>query len=163
MSRQLVELESILRQLIDEHRRLLKQMDAQQTAMRSFNLAELDQLANQQEGSRLRIAALETRRRNTAGQIARGLNIAGDLSLTKLAQFYPQRMHELMRLRDELKEVIAQITARTHVAGRLAGAVLGHLNTAVRLLAGAVEQAGLYTRQGVPRVSSRIGVMEAVG
>jgi hypothetical protein len=37
------------------------------------------------------------------------------------------------------------------------------LNTVVRLLAGAVEKAGLYTKHGVPQVSSRIGVMEAVG
>jgi hypothetical protein len=45
----------------------------------------------------------------------------------------------------------------------LAGAVLGHLNTVVRLIAGAVEQAGVYTKQGVPQVSARIGVIEAVG
>ena len=49
------------------------------------------------------------------------------------------------------------------MAGRLASAVLGHLNTVVRLLAGAVEKAGLYTKQGIPQVSARIGVMEAVG
>jgi hypothetical protein len=163
MSRQIDELESILRQLIEEHRKLLKHMDAQQAAMRSFDLAGLDQITNVQESSRLRIATLETRRRTLTTQVARGLNIAGELSLTKLAQLHPQRMRELMRLRDELKEVIGQISTRTHVAGRLAGAVLGHLNTAVRLLAGAVEQAGLYTKQGIPRVSARIGMMEAVG
>ena len=56
-----------------------------------------------------------------------------------------------------------QISNRVTVAGRLAGALLGHLNTAVRLIAGAVEQAGLYTRDGSPKVSGRIGVMEAVG
>jgi len=163
MSRQLVELESILQQLIDEHRKLLKHLDNQQAAMRAFNLAGLDQMANLQEGSRLRIATLETRRRLLVGQMARGLNIAGELSLTKLAQLHPQRTRELLRMRDELKEAIGRISTRTHVAGRLAGAVLGHLNTAVRLLAGAVEQAGLYTKQGIPRVSARIGVMEAVG
>jgi len=32
----------------------------------------------------------------------------------------------------------------------------------VRLLAGSVEQAGLYTKHGVPKVSARIGMMEAV-
>ena len=60
MSRQLDDLESILRQLIEEHRKLLKHMDAQQAAMRSFDLSGLDQLTNLQEGSRLRIATLET-------------------------------------------------------------------------------------------------------
>jgi hypothetical protein len=33
----------------------------------------------------------------------------------------------------------------------------------VRLLAGAAQRAGLYTRRGIPRVGSRIGVMDAVG
>ena len=41
--------------------------------------------------------------------------------------------------------------------------MLGHLNTVVRLLAGAVERAGVYTKDGIPRVASRIGIMEAVG
>jgi hypothetical protein len=69
----------------------------------------------------------------------------------------------LLKLRAELKDVINRVQARTHVAGKLASAVVGHLNTVVRLLAGAVEKAGLYTKQGIPQVSSRIGVMEAVG
>ncbi|MCC6424084.1 MAG: flagellar export chaperone FlgN [Phycisphaerales bacterium] len=163
MSRQLDDLESILRQLIEEHRKLLAHMEAQQAAMRSFDLTSLDRITNLQESSRLRIATLETRRRTAVAQVARGLNIAGELSLTRVAQLHPQRMRELMRLRDELKEVIGRISSRNHVAGRLAGSVLGHLNTAVRLLAGAVEQAGLYTKQGVPHVSARIGMMEAVG
>ena len=69
----------------------------------------------------------------------------------------------LLKLRDELKKTIEQIQTRTHIAGRFAGAVLGHLNTVVRLIAGAVERAGIYTKNGVPQVSNRIGVMEAVG
>jgi hypothetical protein len=41
--------------------------------------------------------------------------------------------------------------------------VLGHLNVAVRALSGAVQQAGVYTKTGLPKVSGRIGAMEAVG
>ena len=37
-----------------------------------------------------------------------------------------------------------------------------YVQLAKRLLAGAVERAGVYTKDGVPRVSSRIGIMEAV-
>jgi hypothetical protein len=68
-----------------------------------------------------------------------------------------------MKLRDELKAAIQSVQKRSNIAGKVASAVLGHLNTVVRLLAGAVEKAGLYTKQGIPQVSSRIGVMEAVG
>jgi len=90
-----------------------------------------------------------------------GHEASGDASAHPELQ--PASRNSLLKLRDELRDLAARITARTHVAGRLAGAVLGHLNTVVRLLAGAVEKTGVYTKQGVPRVSSRIGVMEAVG
>jgi hypothetical protein len=83
--------------------------------------------------------------------------------LTKLADLYPQRRQSLFKLRDELRGVASTISNRTKVSSRLAGAVLGHLNTVVRLLAGAVERAGVYTKAGVPRVANRIGIMEAVG
>jgi hypothetical protein len=164
MSRLLPELENLLRLLVAEHRRLLAHLDAQQAAMKAFDLKALDDCRNQQEASRLRIAGLETKRRSLVLQIAKALRVdPNGLTITKVVELQPQCRTSLLSLRDELKTLAAQITARTHVAGRLAGAVLGHLNTVVRLLAGAVEKSGLYTKQGVPRVSARIGVMEAVG
>jgi hypothetical protein len=123
----------------------------------------MDTAANQQEASRLRIATLEHNRRTMVQQIARHHGIRGDITIAKLAEMFPARAAHLMSLRDELKKTIAQIQTRTHIAGKLAGAVLGHLNTVVRLIAGAVERAGIYTKSGVPQVSGRIGMMEAVG
>jgi hypothetical protein len=160
----LAELENILRLLVAEHRKLLAHVEAQQSAMRAMDLAALDVAMNQQEAARLRIATIENRRRAAVVQIARAARIdPNGLTLTKLATLYPAQGQPLLLLRDELKEVAAQIGKRTQVSGRLAGALLGHLNTVVRLLAGAVEKAGLYSKHGVPQVSSRIGVMEAVG
>ena len=83
-------------------------------------------------------------------------------TLSQIAEMFPQRKPALLKLRDDLKAAVAAVSARTHVAGRLANAVSGHLTTVVRLLAGAVERAGIYTKDGVPKVSNRIGVMEAV-
>jgi hypothetical protein len=164
MSRPLAELENILRLLVAEHRKLLTHVEAQQAAMRAMDLKALDAAMNQQEAARLRIATIENRRRGAVVQIARAARIdPTGLTLTKLAALYPPQSQPLLALRDELKEVAAAIGTRTQVSGRLAGALLGHLNTVVRLLAGAVEKAGLYSKHGVPQVSSRIGVMEAVG
>ncbi len=156
-------LESVLQQLIVEHRKLLRHVDAYQLAMRSMQLDAMDQAAKLQEGSRLRIGALETQRRATVTQLARQQRLPADVTMSRLADAFPDRRTALLALRDELKKTIQQIQTRAHVAGKLAGAVLGHLNTAVRLIAGAVERAGVYTKHGVPQVSSRIGVMEAVG
>jgi hypothetical protein len=161
--RQLSELETTLQQLITEHRKLLGFMDAQQSAMRSLDLSGMDVAVNAQEACRLRIVALETRRRAIVQLLTRGVKLDSPMTLTKLAALYPQRAAVLIKLRDELKDVATAISARTKIAGKLAGAVLGHLNTVVRLLAGVVERAGVYTKDGVPRVAERIGIMEAVG
>ena len=64
---------------------------------------------------------------------------------------------------DDLRATMNEVARRSGIAGRLANAVLGHLNTAVRLIAGAVEQAGVYSKSGSPQIPVRIGAMEAVG
>jgi hypothetical protein len=131
--------------------------------MRVLKLEGIEQATRQQETTRLRIATLETKRRGLGQQIARAMRIKEEPTVTKLAELFPARSAAIMKLRDELKGVIAEISARTNLAGRLAAAVLGHLNVGVRLIAGAVEQAGVYTKDGSPRMTKRIGVMEAVG
>jgi hypothetical protein len=164
MSRTLLDLESILQQLIVEHRKLLKHVETHQNAMKTMALDAMDQAANLQEASRLRIATLENQRRALVVQLANQQKLqVEDLTISRLALCFPQRGQSLLSLRDELKKTIVQIQQRTHIAGKLAGAVLGHLNTVVRLISGAVERAGIYTKNGVPQVSSRIGMMEAVG
>lgn len=163
MSRQLCELEAILQQLVVEHRRMLEHVERHESAMKAFDLKGMDDVGQLQESSRLRIAMLEQRRRNLVVQMTRAMNVRGDVTVRRLAELFPARADALLKLRAELKSVVEQVRARTHVTGKLAAAVLGHLNTVVRLVAGVVEKAGLYTKNGVPQVSSRIGMMEAVG
>jgi chromosome segregation ATPase len=163
MSRQLAELDTLLQQLIAEHEKLLRQLEAQHAAMKKLDVRGLEEACDQQQATRMRITSLESRRRLVTTQLATALRIPSPATLTRLAQAMPQARGRLLELRGRLKTLMTQISTRSYVAGRLAGAVLGHLNTAVRLLSGAVEQAGLYTKQGVPQVSRRIGVMEAVG
>ena len=163
MLRQLAELETLLQQLITEHRKLLTHMDAQQAAMRAFDLNAMDAAVNAQESCRRRIITLETKRRGVVQILTRGVKVDAPVTITKIAALFPQKRDSLMKLGNELKSVATTIASRTKVAGKLAGAVLGHLNSVVRLLAGAVEKAGVYTKDGIPRVTNRIGIMEAVG
>src|SRR5699024_9243792 len=116
-----------------------------------------------QESTRLRIATLDVKRRNLAIQIGKLIRLPGEPTLAQLSQAFPARAVPLRHLRDELRTLVLAIQSRTTVGARLAGAVLGHLNTAVRLIAGAVQQAGVYTRNGTPKVAARIGAIEAVG
>jgi len=163
MSRQISELEAVLRQLIQEHTRLLSHATTYGTAMQAFDLRGMDDAGREQEASRLRITMLEQRRRAIVQQIGKAMGISGELTIARVAGMNPEHAMILLELRKQLKEVVEQVAARTKISGKVAGAVLGHLNTVVRLLAGAVERAGLYTKNGVPQVSGRIGGMEAVG
>jgi hypothetical protein len=157
------ELENLLAQLITEHEKLLRLMETQQAAMKKLDFKSIEETSAQADAARLRIVNLENRRRAAARQLALTLRIAGEPTLTKIADAIPESKTQLLNLRQKLKSLVTAISNRATVAGRLAGAVLGHLNTVVRLLAGAVEQAGLYTKNGSPKMSTRIGVMEAVG
>lgn len=161
--RQLGDLEIILQQLVTEHERLLRQLDDQQSAMKTLDLKSLEGISKLQEATRLRIATLETRRRTTVSQLSIALKIQGPATLAKVAEGSGPHQSRLIALRDQLKALMEQIATRSHIASRLAGAVLGHLNTMVRLLAGAVEQPGVYTKHGTAQVSGRIGVLEAIG
>ncbi len=163
MSRHVLDLEVVLGALVGEHERLLRLFDSQQSAMRSLDLRSMETVQRDQEACRLRIAALETRRRSIALTMTRELGLGEMLTLARIAEMHPQRAADLLEARDRLKSAAGKVADRTHVVGRLATAVLGHLNTAVRLVAGAVEQAGVYTKNGTPRAPVRIGVMEAVG
>jgi hypothetical protein len=156
------ELELILAQLIDEHRALLGQMDAQHAAMKALDTARMEEAARRQEAARMRIAGLEARRRGVVGQLVRR-HAGGAVTLAHVAELYPARREALLGLREGLKAAAQEVVEKGEMAGRLAGAMVGHLNTVVGLLAGAVERSGVYTKNGAPRVAGRIGAIEAVG
>jgi hypothetical protein len=163
MSRQVSELEILLEQLIVEHQKLLVHLGKHQAAMTAFDLKVMDDQTRLEDAARMRLAAMEVKRRGLIVVIARTHRMSQMPTLPDIAALYPANAPKLLKLREELKAAIQKVQSRSHVAGRLASAVVGHLNTVMRLLAGAVEKAGLYTKQGVPQVSSRIGMMEAVG
>jgi DNA repair exonuclease SbcCD ATPase subunit len=163
MSRQVLEIEAVLQQLIDEHRKLLAQVDRQFEAVRFYKPREMQDIAVLQDATRLRVIKLESQRRLLTHQLGKLYKVEGELTITKLIEMLPARAENLKKLRTELRSLMQQIKTKTHISGRVAASVLGHLNTIVRLLAGAVERAGVYTKHGVPKVSARIGAMEAVG
>lgn len=163
MSRQVSELEILLEQLIVEHQKLLVHLGKHQAAMQAFDLKVMDDQTRLEDAARMRLAAMEVKRRALIATIARTHRMSQMPTLPDIAALYPANAPKLLKLRAELKAAVEKVQTRTHVASRLASAVVGHLNTVMRLLAGAVEKAGLYTKQGVPQVSSRIGMMEAVG
>ena len=162
MSRLVSELEAILNELIAENQKLLKHLLLQQAAMKQFDVKAMESVARYQEASRSRLVGLENKRRAIVTQLSRAQNAAHDLTIAEIAALFPTRTASLLQQRSTLKAVIQQVAGRVQIAGKLAGAVLSQLNMVVRILAGVMERAGLYTKHGVPQVAARIGVMEAV-
>jgi hypothetical protein len=163
MSRALSELEAVLRQIHAAHRKLLEQLDGQQAGMKTMNLKAMAESAAQQELLRARLMSMDAQRRALAAQLAREMRIEGEVTLSKLAKLNPAQASSLLQLRRDLRETIEAIRLRTKIGSRLAGAVLGHLNTVMRLFAAAVQKGSVYTKHGTPNLTGRIGVMETVG
>lgn len=169
MSATLDELERLLGLLVSEQRKLRASLDRQRAAMQSLDARSIEQIVSEQEGIRTRVVAIETRRRAISLQAARELRLQlapnTDPSLTQLMSVVtdPLRRGRLQVLRDELRQVLQELAASSHVAGRLAGAVLGHLNTAMRVLQSAMRDAGTYSKTGAPKMGGRLGALEAVG
>jgi hypothetical protein len=160
---ELERLADCLRELVQEHRRLLELVQKHQAAMKVVDATAIDALGQQQEQSRTRIMQWEARRRMTVTALARAAKLTGEPTLVRIAAAFPTKRPVLLKLRDELRILATEIQQRTSVAARVAQAMLGHLNTAVRLLASAVERGGTYTKQGAPKLTRRIGSIEAVG
>jgi hypothetical protein len=138
-------------------------INQQQQAMSQFDLKKMEDLVRLQDLSRRRIVSLESRRRKVIQQISRASGSRMDLKLPEIAAMFPQKGPALLKHRETLRDLIDQVGNRSRIASKLASSVVGHLNTMVRLVAGAVEKAGLYGSDGVPKMSSRVGVIEAVG
>lgn len=160
---ELERLAECLRGLVKEHRLLLDLVQKHQAAMKAIDASAIDLLTQQQEQCRTRIIQLEARRRLTVTALARVAKIGGEPTLVRIATLFPAQRPTLLKLRDELRILATEVKERTNVAGRVAQAMVGHLNTAVRLLASAVERGGTYTKQGAPKLTRRIGTIEAVG
>jgi hypothetical protein len=163
MSRQLSEILSICTQIIAEQKRLLQQMESQHQAMKTLDVPSMEGLVSAQEDTRLRITMFDNRRKVLAKQIAAQLKLSGEPTLTKLAELFPAQGPAILKTRDDLRDAIERIQRRSQMSSKLCGAVLGHLNTVGRLIAGAMRRAGIYTKQGVREITGRIGVMDAVG
>src|SRR4051812_16243158 len=104
IARWILELEGLLGQLLAEHRKMVGYLDAQQTAMKKLDLDALDAARHQQDACRIRVAAIENKRKLVIAQLAKGTRIdANNLTLARLADLHTPRRDALLKLRKDLK------------------------------------------------------------
>lgn len=156
-------LEIVLRQLVNEHRALLAAVEAHEAALRSCSLERIEKSTREQDITRQKIAATETRRRQLTHQLSRQHKLLTPPTLTKLAELYPARKAALTALRTDLLDVAARIRTKSSLVARIAQSVLGHVNATLRLVAQAATGPAPYTKRGDAALPAmRMGVLNAV-
>ena len=163
MSPMIAELEKSLAGLAAEHKTLLAAVQAHLDAMRAFDTPKITVAADAIEASRTRIVFAETKRRQLMLQVVRTHQFAADITLAQIAEAVPFHRQSLLKQRDALRQVMQDVSSRTGVSSRVAQAMLGHLNTVVRMIAGAMQTAAVYSRTGTAVAAGRVGMIEAVG
>ena len=105
MSRQLDDLEVMLKQLIVEHEKLLRLMDLQHDAVRGLRIKSMEDLGSQHEACRMRISGMESRRQALVQQICASARLTGKPTMSALAEAFPQARTVLMNLREKLRNL----------------------------------------------------------
>lgn len=147
----LADLERVLRQQIAAYRELVTLLDQHRAVLESMQLQPILEANKRQQQLRDRLAKLEQLR--TAA-----LRKAGGGTLGDVAAKHGAGGFTLLKLRRELKELADEVGTRSRVAANIAGGMLGHLNTAVRVLIEAAGEGGVYTKDGTPKLTGRRGV-----
>lgn len=150
MDKALAELESLLTQLIAEHRQLLEQLRGKQQAMRSAKPAEVEARCTQEQAIVYRIGRLETQRQDAVRRITAMIDPAArsTLSITQIADRVEEPLRgRLLVLRQQLRELIETVRRENEVARIATEGLLKHVQGIIQQVAAAMG-AGTYGRRG---------------
>ena len=156
-------LEEVLRSLAGAQSDLTDLLEQQHTAMTGLDTAAMDKCASRQESLHRRVMQLEHERRTLVHNLATSTGLSSGATLRDLADAFaaedPQRRLRLLELRDLLRQRSAHAAKRGRRCSRVAGSVLGSINTALRLL----TRSCIYSKTGNFQMPPRRPRMEAVG
>jgi DNA repair exonuclease SbcCD ATPase subunit len=119
-------------------------LEEQFQAMKTFDTNAVARCARRQELLHRRLLRLETERRRNAEQLCRIARIAPDANVQQIADAYPSHREQLLTLRSQLRHAVQTVSERGRRSQRVAGTVLSHLNSVLRM----VTKSGLYQQSG---------------
>lgn len=159
----IAQFETVLRQIVHEHRALLAGVASHEQAIRSRDIERIARAAADADAVRQRITRLESARRMLVAQITRQHRQIRTPTLTAIADAFPERRDVLLQIRDELQELIERIRVHNSLIQRVASGVLGHLGATVRIIAEAATGPATYSRRGTVAVAPAATLVNAVG
>jgi hypothetical protein len=151
MDKQLSQLESVLRQQIAAHDRLLSAMALKMDAIRQARPQDLPAcLKNENEALQL-VAELEKQRLSLAAELTRLLNPSANApcTLRELAERLEEpRRGRLLILRETLRQKASAVQRGASVAHLAAETLARHMQGIVHAISGAMTGIMTYTRRG---------------
>lgn len=142
------ELLKLLGELLAGQRRLLAVAEARRDAMRTFDVARLEALTEQQRAETGALAALDARRKGIVAALRPHLRGA-EPTVTEIAKrtAEPQRT-QLLALAAEVKAAVEQLDRTNRINATVSDAVIKGLAKVLKVVTGLAQHAGLYMRNG---------------
>lgn len=150
----LADLERILRQQIAVYKELGLLLDEHRDALEAMKLEPILAVNKKQADLRNRLGKLEQHRKAIFTKL-------GGKTLTELANRHGAGGATILKLRTELQRITDQVGQQSRLTSKIAAGMLGHLNTAVRVLTEAAGQTGLYDKHGSPKLRRRMSLYMA--
>ncbi len=164
MDKLVLELLTLLRELLVAQERLLQMALARREAMRTFDIARLEQMAERERTEATSLGLLNCRRQLLVGQFQNLLGRNIEPTVTEIAKRVaePQKT-QLLVLAAQLKVIVEQVERNTRINATVSEAVVKGLAKVLKVVTGMAQHAGMYMRNGRKAALHGIHLLEVTG
>ena len=149
------ELESILSELLAEHRQILSLVEAHREAITKADTAAIRTCVEQHAAALNRVRRIEDRRlalvsREIARLREQGQTLRGQPTLTQIAERSPEPWRSrTVALAHQLRELMQRVAREQGVVRTASVSLLGHIDGLMKQVAQKLSHAGTYSGRGV--------------
>jgi uncharacterized membrane protein YdfJ with MMPL/SSD domain len=164
MDKLILELITLLTEMLLTQQRLLQIATSRQEAMRSFDVERLNTLLEQERGETQRAEGYEQRRNKLVQQFQSLAGKETPASVTEIAKRAGEPMKsQLLGLAGQLKGVVEQLDRHTRINAKISETVVKALAKVLKVMTGLAQHAGLYMRNGRKAAMKGIHLLEVTG
>jgi flagellar biosynthesis/type III secretory pathway chaperone len=152
---------SLRRELLAGQQQLLALSIARRDAMRTFDIARLEQLTLQEKTLTEALVAIDRRRQQLITQLRTALPRNVDPTVTEISRRVADPLKtQLLASAAELKQVVEQLERNTRINATVSEAVVKGLARVLKVVTGLAQHAGLYMRNGRKAAMHGIHLLE---
>jgi hypothetical protein len=149
MDKLLPELLKLLRDLMAVQERLLSFVKARREAMRTFDIARLGTLAEQEKQLTEALVAIDRRRQTLIGQFKPFMARGVEPTISEIAKRVTEPVRsQLLGLAAQIKQSVEQVERNKRINATISEAVVKGLAKVLKVVTGLAQHAGLYMRNG---------------